>query len=227
MVSKKRPRVDEREACGREMTRDSLTRSTDALFALAEHDLPGEEGRRSIMFTVSRISETSNAVSLSTVSPVEPAVVDGGLAPGPTIFATMLMFVSVGSCVHTPLGSGEGVGGDPSSHLQQSSQSEPAHMSFRYNPDPHQMIHTDIQQRSTFFCSAGDPSQHPLAAPPHRVARRLALLGQRAGHRCGRRAEQSRHSDHARGHSEDQAEVGAVLPASLSPQQNVPAVGFD
>ena len=46
-------------------------------------------------FTVSRISETSNAVSLSTVSPVEPAVVDGGLAPGPTVFATMLMFVSV------------------------------------------------------------------------------------------------------------------------------------
>ena len=46
-------------------------------------------------FTVSRLSETSNAVSLSTVSPVEPAVVEGGLVPGTTVFATMLIFVLV------------------------------------------------------------------------------------------------------------------------------------
>ena len=46
-----------------------------------------------IVFTVSRLSETSNAVSLSTVSAVDPAVPEGGLAPGTAVFATMLIFV--------------------------------------------------------------------------------------------------------------------------------------
>ena len=43
--------------------------------------------------TALRTSETSNVASLSTVPPVEPGIVDGGLAPGPVAFATMLMFV--------------------------------------------------------------------------------------------------------------------------------------
>ena len=42
---------------------------------------------------VLRLSETSNAVSLSTVSPVVPEVVEGGLVSGTTAFATMFMFV--------------------------------------------------------------------------------------------------------------------------------------
>ena len=132
------------------------------------------------MFTVSRISETSNAVSLSTVPPVEPAIVDGGLAPGPTIFATILMFVSVIGWVLACTLRWVVVRAWGAIHPHICSNRRSQSPRTCRSDTTHHMIHTDIQQRSTFFCSAGDPSQHPLAAPPHRVARRLALLGQRA-----------------------------------------------
>ena len=43
-----------------------------------------------IGFTVSNISEALNAVSLRTVPPAMLAVVEGGLSPGTTVFATIL-----------------------------------------------------------------------------------------------------------------------------------------
>ena len=46
-------------------------------------------------FMVSHLSETSNFVALSTVPSAEPVVVDEGLAPGPTVFASMFVSVSV------------------------------------------------------------------------------------------------------------------------------------
>ena len=56
-----------------------------------------------IGFMVSRLSETSNVVSLRTVSPVEPAAVEGGLVPGTAVFATMLICLLVIGRIVTPV----------------------------------------------------------------------------------------------------------------------------
>ena len=50
-------------------------------------------GLNGLAVSITSGTPSTDVVSLSTVSPVDPAVVEGGL-PGPVVFATMLNSVS-------------------------------------------------------------------------------------------------------------------------------------